>query len=176
MPGENIALIRYFSAPTNLNPLDPDAPARQAVYFRALETIPNLVIHKGRLARREKKGALLPLTQPPRIVSVEVFEEKRTDVNIASYMLLDAFARDHDTVAVLSNDSDLTTPVQLLVNDLKKTVICINPSRPKYQSSELRRAATRSIQTINARVLVASQFAETLSDGQGFFSRPPSWV
>ena len=108
-------------------------------------------------------------------MTVEVFEEKRTDVNIASYLLVDAFEGKYDTAIVVSNDSDLTTPIALSVNRLGKTVITINPYRARRQSSELRRAATNTIPEINASALRASQFPAKLADSRGSFTRPRSW-
>ena len=105
-PQENISLIRYFSALVMSTPADPDAPERQAVYFRALETIATLVRHEGNMAIRTKRGVVLPKSNPPQIATIEVFEEKRTDVNIASHLLMDAFENQYDTAIVVSNDSD----------------------------------------------------------------------
>lgn len=79
LPSERISGIRYFSAPVMRTPDDPDAPARQAIYFRALGTIPNLAIHEGRMAVRTKRGVLLPESSPLQIATIAVFEEKRTE-------------------------------------------------------------------------------------------------
>ena len=174
-PQENITLIRYFTAPVMLTPGDPDAPARQAVYFRALETIGILQMHRDRMAVRKKSGVLLPETNPLRIATVQVFEEKRTDVNIASHLMMDAFEGRHDTAVVVSNDSDLTTPVEMAVNRLGKRVVTVNPYRARRQSSELRGAASGTIPEINASVLRACQFLDRLTDERGGFARPRSW-
>ena len=91
-------------------------------------------------------------------------------------MLLDAFNGVFDTAVVVSNDSDLTTPIEMLVNELRKKVIVINPSPPKFQSKELRGASSGALNTINQSVLVASQFEKTMTDSRGTFSRPPSWA
>ena len=175
-PGENITLIRYFSAPVMRDAADPDAPARQAVYFRALATISVLVKHEGRMAVRTKRGALLPKSSPPRIAAIEVFEEKRTDVNIASHLIMDGHEGRYDTAILVSNDSDLATPIEMAVGRLGKTVITVNPYRANRQSSELRRAASHTVPHINASVLRASQFPYTLTDARGSFTRPRSWV
>ena len=79
-------------------------------------------MHEGRMAVRTKRGVLLPKSHPPQFANIEVFEEKRTDVTIASYLLMDAFAGQYDTAVVVSNDSDLTTPIEMVVNQLGKTV------------------------------------------------------
>ncbi len=175
-PSEDIILIRYFAAPVMLTPTDPNAPARQAVYFRALQTIPNLTMHHGRMAVRRKTGVLLPKSIPARRATVEIFEEKRTDVNIASNMILDAHSIGHDTVIIVSNDSDLTTPIEMLVQSLGKTVISVNPYPARRQSSELRLASSRTIRQINTSVLTRSQFADQLADARGPFTKPSSWT
>lgn len=176
LPGLNVERIRYFS--TLAIPLlgDPERQRRQAVYFRALRTIPSLTIHEGRMAIRTKTGIVLPKSSPPQVATLEVFEEKRTDVNIASHLLLDAFEGRYDTAVIVSNDSDLTTPIEMVVNRLGKRVITVNPYRASRQSSELCRAASRAIPAINASVLRASQFPNTLTDTRGRFSRPRLWV
>ena len=77
---------------------------------------------------------------------------------------------------VVSNDSDLTTPVEMAVNRLGKRVVTVNPYRARMQSSELREAASRTIPEINASVLRACQFPHTLGNERGSFRRPRSWV
>lgn len=174
VPHEEINLARYFSALTIRTPSDPDASARQAVCFRALRTVPKLVIHEGRMAVRTKTGVARNST-PPRIETIEVFEEKRTDVNIASYMLLDAFEGKYDTAVVVSNDSDLTTPIEMVTSALGKRVITVNPDSAEKLSRELRAAATRSLRTINPTVLRDCQFPDTLTDAQGTIRRHRSY-
>lgn len=175
LPQETIKGIEYFATIVQHLPTDPDAPVRQGIYFRALCTIPSLTIHEGRMAVRTKTGVVLPKSAPPQITTIEVFEEKRTDVNIASHLLLDAFEGRYDTAIVVSNDSDLTTPIEMAVNRLGKRVITVNPYRANRQSSELRRAVTRAIPQINTSVLHAAQFPNRLTDGRGSFTRPRSW-
>ena len=176
LPQETIKGIQYFATIVQHLPTDPDAPVRQGIYFRALRTVPSLTIHEGRMAVRTKTGVVLPKSRPPQISTIEVFEEKRTDVNIASYLLMDAFENQYDTAIIVSNDSDLTTPIEMVVNRLGKSVVTVNPYRASRQSSELRRAATRTIPQINASVLRLSQFPTTLTDARGSFTRPRSWV
>ena len=175
LPHESITTIRYFSAPLIKSVADPGALARRSVYFRALATISGLVIHEGRMAVRTKRGVMLPKSAPAQIATIEVFEEKRTDVNIASHLLMDAFGGRYDAAVVVSNDSDLTTPIEMVVNRLGKRVIVVNPYPARRQSSELRRAASQTIPEINASVLRASQFSDRLTDARGSFTRPRAW-
>ena len=175
LPQEDIQLVRYFSALTIRTPSDPDAPARQAVYLRALRTIPSLTIHEGRMAVRTKTGVVLPKSTPPQIATLEVFEEKRTDVNIASHLLLDAFEGRYDTAIVVSNDSDLATPIEMVASTLNKRVITVNPDSDQKLSRELSAAATRSLRTINPTVLRDCQFPDEMTDLQGTIRRHRSY-
>ena len=58
-------------------------------------------------------------------------EEKRTDVNIASAMLLDAFNNRADVFVLVSGDTDFIAPVNIIRKDFKKTVIVFNPRDSK---------------------------------------------
>ena len=101
--------------------------------------------------------------------------KKRTDVNIASHLLPDAFDNQYGAAVVLSNDLDLTTPIAIAVNRLGKQVIVVNPYRPRQQSSELRSAAARTIPLINPTVLRHSQFPDRITAAAGSFTRPRPW-
>ena len=50
LPRDNINRIRYFTAQVSARPHDPQQPARQQTYLRALQTIPGLSIDLGQRA------------------------------------------------------------------------------------------------------------------------------
>jgi hypothetical protein len=108
IPANPINRIRYFTARVSGRPGDLDAPVRQDTYLRALATIPNLTVHLGHFQRTKVR---MPLVDPPsggqKTVKVYKTEEKGSDVNLATYLLLDAFQQDCDLAVVISNDSDL---------------------------------------------------------------------
>ena len=56
---------------------------------------------------------------------VKTFGEKGTDVNIASLLLRDHFKNEFSTALLISGDSDLVTPVEILVNDLREIHVVI---------------------------------------------------
>ena len=64
-------------------------------------------------------------------VKVVKLEEKRTDVNIASAMLVDAFNNKADVFVLISGDTDFISPVNIIRKDFKKTVIVFNPRESK---------------------------------------------
>lgn len=103
LPRDQINRIRYFTAALSVRP---DDRQRQQIYLRALETVPGLSIHYGHFLSHVVRMPLAnPPSRGPRTVAVVKTEEKSSDVNLATLLLLDAFRRECD-VAVVSR----TTP------------------------------------------------------------------
>jgi len=180
LPERQINRIRYFTAHVRALQHDPQAPIRQDIYLRALKTIPNLTIHKGHFAPRPSVFPQFPLAylnpaRPPLVVQVLRIEEKGTDVNLATYLLVDCFENDFDEAVVISNDADLALPIEKVVNQFEKTVGVINPHSKRRLSGNLIRVANFHIRTINKRVLATCQFPTTITDSQGTFTKPDTW-
>ncbi len=178
LPKNQVLKIKYFTAKVKSHPQDPDQPLRQQIYFRALRTIPNLEIIRGHFLTHE---VTMPLANcapgQQRYVQVIKTEEKGSDVNLAVHMLNDAYQGVYKAAIVISNDSDLVEAINILIKDLKKVVIVLNPfvdplkGRP---SLELKRVATL-VKPIREGVLKASQFPTTMKDKHGIFSKPTDW-
>ena len=182
LPGHTIGRIRYFTAAVVGFPHDPQAPARQDVYIRALRTIPNLTVHKdGWFASNAILLPQYPLAyrnpkRPPQAVQVQRMEEKRTDVDLATHLLVDCFFNDFDEAAVISNDSDFALPIEIVKSRFGKRIGVINPHLPDRMSGHLQRAASYHLRTINRSVLAKCQFPPTLTDAQGrTITKPASW-
>ena len=177
LPTHTVNRIRYFTANALPLPNDPYVNIRQQVYLRALKTIPNLEVCLGHFERREK---VLPLAVPipgcPPFVRVATFEEKGSDVNLASYLLLDGYAGDYEQALVISNDSDLALPIELVKTRLGLPVGVANPDRrPEVNVPfQLRSAATFNFRIKN-EMLGQCQFPTKLTDANGTFHKPPSW-
>lgn len=60
-------------------------------------------------------------------VEVVITEEKGTDVNLATHLVYDSCNDAFDVAAVLSNDSDLVTPIVFAREKCGKVVGVINP-------------------------------------------------
>jgi len=170
LPHDQIQSIKYFTALVNPRPHDTDQRVRQEIYLRALSTIPNLTVILGYFLTHEVK---MPLAgSKGGCASVIKTEEKGSDVNIATHLLLDGFKNEYDLAVVVSNDSDLFLPIRFVVDQLRKPVGLLNPQ--KHPSVELAKCAT-FIKQIRAGVLARSQFPSTLTDLNGSFSKPASW-
>lgn len=175
-PRNQIGRIRYFTAHVIARPNDPHQPIRQQTYLRALRTLPHLTIHLGSYLERPTR---LPIHPPPAVgpktVQVMKSEEKGSDVNIATYLLVDAFDDDYEAAVVISNDSDLAEPIRLVRQKFKKKVLVLHPCGPgRNPSFELRKVASKSL-TLNAALLPACQFPPTLADAVGTIHKPVGW-
>jgi uncharacterized LabA/DUF88 family protein len=170
--GYTIKQIRYYTALIK-SVGDPDAPVRQQVYLRALRTIPNLSITYGHFLTQPK---LMPLRTPPptgsRFVWVIRTDEKGSDVNLASHLLLDAFKKDCEAAMVVSNDSDLLEPVRIARRDFGINVGILCPTHPV--AVVLGREAN-FVKYIRSGALAANQFPATMTDAAGTFTKPAAW-
>jgi hypothetical protein len=168
-----VNFIRYFSAEVKGRANNPDQGQRQQIYFRALRTIPNLEIHLGKFREDPK---LLPLydllPQQRKFCRVAVTEEKGSDVNLATYLLLDGFKNRYDSAIVISNDTDLQEPITVVRGELKKSV-GVAITNPDARGSALQGDFYRRIRAGN---LKASQFPISMTDANGTITRPSDWA
>ncbi|MCC7370942.1 MAG: NYN domain-containing protein, partial [Chloroflexi bacterium] len=136
----SINRIRYFTAAVQPRPNKPNQGLHQQMYLRALRTIPCLTIHEGTF---RTDPVWMPLVNPapggPVTVQVLKTEEKGSDVNIATFLVSDAYERDFDVALLISNDSDLCVPISLVRNRLGLKVLVYNPH--KRHSAQLRQVA-----------------------------------
>ncbi|HLZ09176.1 MAG TPA: NYN domain-containing protein, partial [Chloroflexota bacterium] len=168
VPTHEIHRIRYFTARVQSRPDDPQKAARQQLYLRALQTIPQLSIHYGHYLSQTVR---MPLAHPsptgPKTVEVMKTEEKGSDVNIATYLLVDSYAKDDDLAVVMSNDSDLKLPIELVRQNLGRDVGVLNPH---HNVSRALHGVATFYKPIRTGVLAASLFPSTLTDSHGAFT------
>lgn len=171
MPNDTIQAIKYFTARVNARPYDPQQPVRQQMYLRALRTLPNVSIFYGHFLTHSCRMALTGVV-PAQKVWVDKTEEKGSDVNLASHLLMDGFKKAYELAVLITNDSDLAEPVRLVINELKLPVGVLNPH--SQHSQQLKVLAT-FIKRIRQSDLIAAQFPTTLTDSVGTFTKPASW-
>ncbi len=179
LPSHFIARIKYFTAPVKPRPDDPDQRNRQMAYFRALKTITNLTIIQGRFLENEKSlpiadccKLVTPGVYPRKLIRVIRSEEKGSDVNLASHLLMDGFNKVYQAAVVVSNDSDLAEPIRMVRHELGLPVGILNPH--EYHSIVLKPLAT-FLKRIRKSDLGACQFPTTLRDRRGEFQKPAAW-
>ena len=175
LPNYDINRIRYFTARISARPDNPGAAQRQDKYLQALRTLPNVSIHLGKFLVSTVRMPLA-VTKPGGAKTVEVIktEEKGSDVNLATYLLVDAFRNDSDIAVVVSNDSDLCEPIRVVQDEFRvPTGLIIPHSRTSHALSKLRPAF---IKQIRRGPLSACQFPEHVTDQQGRkIFRPADW-
>lgn len=134
LPRYEVAQVKYFTALVRTSPHDPHAGERQRSYLNALALDPLLEVHLGQFRRDVVRMAVHPweiaADGVPVTVAVKRTREKGSDVNLATHLLWDALHGEADAYAVLSNDSDLATPMRMLRDAKRADVGVVFPSDP----------------------------------------------
>ena len=151
-----------------------DAPIRQEVYLRALRTLPRFSDHMGRFRSHPVD---MPLASPspggPRFARVIKTEEKGSDVNLATYLLVDGMDGLYDEALVISNDSDLVEPIAVANRRFGR----VHVVRPNSQYNGQLAGAASTYRAIPSGLILATQLPSTvrLSSGRTV-RRPADWV
>jgi hypothetical protein len=173
LPADTIKRIRYFTARVNPRVTDPGARQRQDTYLRALATVPGLSIHLGHfLTSRTWMPLSAPQTGGPLTVEVLKTEEKGSDVNLATYLVVDAFRRDCEVALVITNDSDLCEPIRIVSAELGVPVGIANPHPARHRSHALHGTFFKQIR---GSTVARCQLPWVLKDSMGTFSKPSKW-
>ncbi len=179
-----IVKVRYFSARVS-GQKDQRAPARQQSYLNALETLPGFEAHMGNFLTSSK---FAELAQPPEfrprvewpadlpvpdVVKIIKKEEKGSDVNLASHLLMDSFRNAYEAAAVISNDTDLIEPIRLATQELGKYVGLLTPVANPNPKLKLVASFVRHIER---RHLTHAQFPDSVPMPNGQIAhRPAEW-
>lgn len=167
---------------------------RQQVFIRALETVPNLTVHYGNFLESKTRMRLAnPPPGGPNTAEVVKIEEKGSDVNIATNMLVDAFRHDCDQLIVVTNDSDLAEPIRIINKELGLPVGVFNPHTqstadckhrhsgrggpaPKARPRIALRKVAKFFKDIQESHLIVAQFPNAFTDAAGRrLRKPTSW-
>ncbi len=192
LPKNVVQKIYYFTAKVDARPNDPDQPTRQLAYLHALATLPRVEIHYGSFMssvvsqavvdsdpatgrwRRAKGKPVLKTDAAGEVVKSWVFksEEKGSDVNLAAYLLRDAYRSACTHAVVVSNDSDLLTPIRMAKEDCG-LIVGLVPPRPTG-SIELKALADFKIDP-RTHLLAAAQFPDIMTTPAGDLQKPATW-
>lgn len=175
LPRNAIERLRYFTARVNARPNDPTQPQRQETYLRALASVPQIDVHFGHFLTHTVRMPEAAAWTDGRYAPVKVVktEEKGSDVNLASHLLVDAFDNLFDAAVIVSNDSDLAEPIRLVRERFGKTIGLLHHRNTRV-SGKLRPLA-HFIRSFHSGALRKPQFARELRDANGTFFKPPSW-
>jgi hypothetical protein len=153
----------FYVARVKYAPLATKAPSRSAQ--------PQVVHPQWPIMVQDGQGN--PIPDATFMVSYAHREEKGSDVNVASHLLVDVMENKIDAAIVISNDSDLRFPVQYARTRIP--VGLINPSR-NYLAGALRGAATFGVgrhwwQQLQEPDLLNCQLPAQV----GQYARPAGW-
>lgn len=171
-PENQIDGIKYFTALVTPRACDPDQLTRQKTYLRALETIKAQVVYGHYLSHTVTMYKAKQVAGESPFVKVIKTEEKGSDVNIASHLLMDAFEDAYDCAVLISGDSDLATPVKMIVSKFKKKVGILNPQQIECKALK---GIASFYKHIRQSALATSQFPAVLTDSRGSFHKPTGW-
>jgi uncharacterized LabA/DUF88 family protein len=173
--------IRYFTALVQAMPGDPQAPLRQQIYLRALRTR-NVEVHFGLFKKRTQEFQLRgAIPQQPTTVDrivlradahITKYDEKGSDVNLASFLIRDAAVGDCDNAIVISNDSDLAEAVRIAQRDFSVRVYVISPADRGVKEM---RAVAAGLRALKPATVLANQLPVTMSDQVGTLTKPATW-
>jgi hypothetical protein len=105
-------------------------------------------------------------------VKVRRTDEKGSDVNLATYLLLDTFRKDCQAALVISNYSDLAEPIRIARKQFGlRIVLAVPPQKPSVTLMKL----AHLIRRVRPGVPQASQFPDALTDSVGTFRKPATW-
>lgn len=138
--------------------------------------MPNLSIHYGHFITRPASRRVVRKDDKPQYATVWITEEKGSDVNLASHLLIDGFRARYDLAVVVSNDSDLKEPIHFVRHELKSPVGVLNPHTKRSWALSPKVLPMGSFyKPIRAGVLADSQFPDQLVDSTGAFHKPADW-
>ena len=162
-PSQELVAIKYFTSSVSNNP---EKQKRQTTYIEALESVGIKIIYGNYQADTvtcKKCGKAWPK-----------YNEKMTDVNIATQILIDAYQDNYDAAMLISGDSDLVPPIKAVHEIFKnKRVFVAFP--PRRHNSSVALTAKGSF-TIGRKKLVDSQFPIKVQKKDGYvLSKPLDW-
>ena len=174
-PQDSINRVCYFTARLDVRPGNPGQAQRQLIYLRALGTLLGFDVHFGVFRSGVKRR---PLAEPtpglPTHVLVRDSEEKGSDVNLATRLLVDGFNGEYEQAVVVSNDADFAGAMRYVQDDLGLRVTLVNPDPRNSSPRELADAATY-VKRLWKSHLRRSLFPDALSDDVGVIRKPEAW-
>jgi uncharacterized LabA/DUF88 family protein len=169
---DDIQCIRYFTAMIT-GPTKPN----QEIYLQALATTPLVEVILGNFKKKRvvcKVGACGYAGKK----IFETQEEKRTDVNIAVYMLDDAYQDICDKFVLVSGDSDLVPAVRMIRQRFpgKQIIVYVPAQHPARSHAVELRSSAHVNRNLPLNLLKYCQFANPLPDRSGgFLQKPAAW-
>lgn len=155
--------VKYFTSRITNNPAK---QKRQLIYLDAIETTGVQIIYGL------YKSIDIECRNCGHLWSVS--NEKMTDVNIATHMLIDALSDKFDTAILVSGDSDLVPPIKAVHSNFPGKTISVFFPPNRHNNSVA--AAAKGYLIIGRKRLYANQLPEEIRKSDGYIlKRPKDW-
>lgn len=166
-PGQELVACHYFTSRIRSHTEGGQSADRQSLWIDALQSRNDIQCQFGHFLSKQRHCRACNSSWGD-------FEEKMTDVKIATQILVDAFDDRFDTALIISGDSDLAPPLQAIHERLseKKLIVALPPGR---RSEQLRRVADGYF-TIGEAKLRQSLLPDEIKLQNGHtLTRPTGW-
>ncbi len=164
-PHQQLVEVGYFSA----RHLDHQKSKRQDTFFQANKLNPTFTLHLGKYFTKE---TLCNYCQN----IIHSFEEKETDVRIATSMLADVYQKRCDVTMLVSADSDLVPSIERIkeIAPNHKIIVCFPPNR---HSSNLRKWSNGIKMLQDKKLYEECMLPESITLPGGYvLHRPEKWI
>jgi uncharacterized LabA/DUF88 family protein len=160
-PNQKLVSIKYFTSRITNSPAK---QRRQTIFIEAIESTGIQIIYGL------YKAINIECNNCGHTWSIS--NEKMTDVNIATHLILDAYADKYDTAILISGDSDLVPPIKAVHASFPgKSVSVFFP--PNRHNNTVAAAAKGSL-IIGRKRIIENQFPEEVIKADGYILHKPS--
>jgi len=174
-PDDDLFIVRVFTAIAPNSRDDPDQPTRHDTYVRALRARPGTEVYVGRFQKSKREAVLAhPKAGMDSTQTVWIYQEKQSDVSLASHLIVDAVDGIFDRAVLLTNDSDFLEPVRMVRKRFGREVLILSPD--VTISGALRKAADAG-RVLDRGLLAVCQLPDPVvgPDGREIF-KPSRWT
>lgn len=162
-PNQELVKIKYFTSRVTD---DADKLQRQNTYIEALETT-GIECYYGKY--QENKIRCFRCNR-----EWDDYDEKMTDVQIATQILVDTYNDRYDTAMLISGDSDLVPPIKAVHDDFTKKMIFVLFPPKRHNQSVATQA--RGSMIIGKKKVKDHQFDEKVVKEDGYeLEKPDEW-
>lgn len=175
LPGQRLVCVKYFTARVTA---PADKASRQGSYLAAIRTLPNVTTITGRYEAVAVNchECQLQIACPKCQKKWFDHNEKMTDVNIATHLIVDAYQGRFDDAILISGDADQRPALEAVIKLFKprgtRVFVCFPPSRKSY---DLESAASGIINATEEQFR-KSQFPIVVDTAKGrTVTKPTSW-
>lgn len=163
-PNQQLIATKYFTARVRA---DKAKVSRQASYLQALDVRGGTEFYFGRYQKKTKQCRSCHAIW-------NEYEEKMSDVRIATELIRDAFKNKFDIAILVSADADLLPPIEAIKNDFpdKKIVVGYPPRRDNPRLSAIAHSTFR----IGRGRLSKCQLPSAVTKPDGYvLTKPKEW-